>query len=249
MKAKIDTLLKTLSSGDDFEKIESAFELAKFNLWSGVDFLLATLNHPNWERRSDAINYLGQIGVFKAIDPIGDLITKDTFDEVRREGIHALQVMGYTEGVSHILKALKDDAFVCREDARIAVYRLLGEEVLPLLDPEEEMLIEDDYERKQYYLSNAEIVNDWWSNNYANYSPGKVYFFGNLITPIIFLNKISHLELYESDAYWAQLEVWTGQYFGEPSKQMMEAWKSWITENSDKYIPGVRYFWGHLVRL
>jgi len=243
----LKNLFSSLKTGDDFDKIEAAFNLSKYGIWDGVDILIHNLRNKEWERRLDAINYLGRLGVFETIDELRIIALNDSMSVLRNEAIYALQAIGYAKVIPYIIDALQDGDFERRTDARTALYRLVGNKILPLLNPEEEEFIENDYQRESSYLRNAGEIKDWWSIKKNSFIEGKTYCFGELAHPKVLIQVIENSEPELCDSYFRQLEDWTGQNFGEPSKKTLNEWKAWCKKSEGSYIEGERYFYGRKV--
>ena len=246
-KEKIGKLFSELAHGDDFDKIEAAFELAKFGIWDGMDILLNALNHSDWERKAEAINYLGRIGVYKAIDRIGNICLTSKLDTLKNESIFALQSIGNPKGIPFLLEALKEEEPEIRSCTRVALHRVLGEEIFPILDPEDEEIMEESSKRRKIYLKNADVIKEWWDLKKYSFIPNKTYFFGSFGSPDIILEIIKKIDIDETEYFFSLLEDWTGKNFGIPSNESIRKWEAWIAKNRTKFIPGERYFYGYQV--
>lgn len=233
-----------VQKGGPREKLKAVFELAKLGNFSKIDILIQSLKNKDWEIKTDAINFLGRIGWYPAINAIGEIIDKHNMYEINNVAIYALQNIGFPEGVAFLIEAIRDERFEVRNDARTALYRLFGDVMEDLIDPDDEEFIEEEDERDQKTNREALEISIWWSNNERKFKPNKAYFFGELSTPDKIFQKFKE-EPELNDAYLDQLEDVTGQNFGNPSDKMIELWEGWLTRNNDKFIEGERYFFGH----
>jgi hypothetical protein len=243
----IEELLDTINSGDVYDQVEAVFELAKLGNYQYIDLLLQALENDDWEVRADAAHYLGRIGWLPALEKLGELITDDAMDDNKNVAIYAAQAIGLPSAVPLIINGLRDENPDIRIDSRTALYRLLGDVILPLLDPEEEELMEDSEKREEIYLKNAEQIQAWWQSNKSVYDPDKVYFMGEEVTPNLLFKEFKK-EPRVNGAYLELLQDYTGLDFGEYSKKMLELWESWLRDHAAIFQKGKRYFWGKAVQ-
>lgn len=243
---EIEMLISIIENGNPKERINAAFELTKLGIFKKINVLVEGLRDKDWEIKSDAIFYLGKIGWYSALNKIGNVIEEESLNDLKNNAIYSLQVMGFPEGVPYIIGALTDSEFQIRDDARNALYRFFGNNILPFINPSEEEFIEDEEKKENAYTSDALEIKIWWANNEKLYTPGKAYFFGEPITPLNVFEKFLE-EPFLNDAYLDQLEDITGEKFGKTSKEMIDFWGRWLNENDNKFIAGEKYFYGNKV--
>ncbi|NER12065.1 hypothetical protein GWK08_01305 [Leptobacterium flavescens] len=243
---RIESLLNTIKNGEPREKLSAVFELAKEGIFDKMNVLISALENKDWEVRGDAMYYLGRIGWLPALERIGKMIIEERMYDNKNNAIYSLQIMGFPEGVPHIIQQLTDDNFNIRDDARTALYRLFGDRIAHLIDRGEEQFEEDEAKRKEIYTQDAIDISVWWSNNEDRYQVGKSYFFGELINPKVIFDKILE-EPDLSDAYLYQLEDLTGQKFEGSIKDILNQWSTWLSKNQDSFIDGEKYFNGNRV--
>jgi hypothetical protein len=179
---------------------------------------------------------LGQIGAIWALTPLGTLL-EDNESYIRNEAIFALLGIGRPAVVSWLIKALRDEDEERREDARVALFQLLGNSV-----PTSEDFGKEDEDE-------AERVMQWWQKESTHFDPALCYYRGK---PISLGDWITSLRT-GSRAYleWAapRLHWWTGVDFGSTlSPEFAERWEQWWQQNNTLSQTGCRYFYGHVVK-
>lgn len=240
---RVEKLFLILEQGSPRQKIEASFDLAKDGHFEGIPILIKYLESNDWEEKSRSAYYLGRIGWFPIFEKLGAIILNEKMYDVINSAVFAIQSIGFLEGVPFLLEGLKNQNFEVREDCRVALYWLLGNSVLALLNPDEEEFIEDDSEREEIYNQNASDIEAWWNEKKSMLEFRKSYFFGEKISPRLIFNKYQEAP-FVNDAYLILLEDLTGMSFGKPSKKIIPPWEEYISRNSDKYEKGVKYFYG-----
>ena len=221
-------------------KLEDALALARTGDFSGLDVLVAALASDDAEVRIKAAYYCERIGFPAAIGPLSRMAAEDSESHNRNQAIYALVGVGRPAVVPALVAALNDPDGERREDARTALYRLLGRDVLPLLSDEEWGDGRDPDE--------AERVAEWWRKAEANFDPGLVYYMGEPASPGLFIEQLKQTQTSLPDALLNPLSDWTGEDFGQqPLPKVISRWEKWWGANREKYVPGRRYFYGHPV--
>ncbi|MCG8419046.1 MAG: HEAT repeat domain-containing protein [Proteobacteria bacterium] len=238
-----EKLLGVIKNGDARDQVEAVFELAKEGDYQYIDLLVQALEDEDWEVRRDAAYYLGRIGWRSAVEKLGELIANDPMDDNKNVAIYAAQSTGFPSAAPLIIKGLEDENPEIRIDCRTALYRLFGDSIVLLLDPEEEELMEDSEDRRRAYLNNAEEIRAWWQATKDAYDHDKTYFMGQEATPALIFEEFKKAPN-TNDAYLELLEDWTGQEVGEYSRKMLKLWDSWLSRHGSKFQKGKKYFYG-----
>jgi hypothetical protein len=212
---------------------------AKSGDFSGVSTILGGLSDGNQDVRLRSAYVAGRIGLPQAIEPLSVMALRDRVSDNRNQAIFALVAIGRPAAVPTLIGALHDEEVERRMDARIGLYRMLGPDVFA-------PLVEEDADEGP---DQAEIdrVTAWWDARAAQFDAGKVYAFGVLATPEVFILQASAATA-TPDAYFHALTDWTGQDFGErPATAVLRKWMAWWSAHEREYEPGRRYFFGRLV--
>lgn len=228
-------------------RLEAALTLAKHGDMSGRDVLLDGFQDNQEGARGLAGYYAGRIGALWAIQPLAAMLANDPHSNNRNVAIYALQDIGRAEVIPHLIKALGDEDAERREDARTALFRLLGDQVLPVLaNPDD--LINDVTGEVERDAEEVQRVSHWWQSVAGKFQPGTAYRYGFPESPGILIAQMKAQKALPVDELLTRLEDWTGENFGsEPIAEVITRWESWWRENADKYEPGRKYFHGRRV--
>jgi hypothetical protein len=219
------------------EQLDAAFERAKGGDFGGLDTIAEGLTDEDREIRLRAAWYCQQIGFPAAIGNLARMATGDEASENRNQAIYALAGVGRPAVVSTLISALNDEEPERREDARTALYYVLGKQVMPLLS--------DEFEEDPEEASGAA---DWWKEESGNFDKSQVYFMGEVAGPGSFIEELKVERPAVPDAFLASLNYWTGEDFGEePFAEVVSKWDEWWDKNRQNYEAGRRYFYGRPV--
>ena len=217
-------------SGDPFEQIDAAHALAQKGDFDGRTVLLSSLQHLDPEVRLRATVVLQEIGPAWAIDAVGGVALEDERSYVRNQAIFALMDIWRPAVVPWLIGVLDDEDSERREDARVALYEVLGDDVPVAADIDEE--------------GEPEQVKSWWRRVSETFDQGCCYYRGN---PISLGEWIASLGNSAAHRSWVltRLGWWTGKDLGPSSSHdVAERWQRWWKENPTRFKRGRRYFHG-----
>ena len=222
-------------------QLEAALNAAKTGDFSGLDAIVAAVAHEDGEVRIKAAYCCERIGFAAATDPLSRMAAGDPVSDNRNQAIYALASIGRPAVVPPLIACLSDDDPARRDDARTALYRVLGEDALRQLADEDDEGARDDGETAR--------VTAWWDAQSARFDPARVYAFGQLAGPAVFIALLEAAAAALPDAYLDALSDWTGQDFGQtpPLSKVITKWSKWWAANSASFEPGRRYFYSHPV--
>jgi hypothetical protein len=208
-----------------------------FSGWVAVQEALAS---PIVELRTEAAGVCERIGFSAAVEPLSRMATSDPDTDARNQAIYALVAVGRTAAVPPLIAVLDDPDYERRQDSRTALYRVLGRDVFSVLADEDGGPDPDSEESGR--------VTKWWQSRKNRYQADRVYAFGELASPAVFIEEIKKVPVPLPDAHLNALRDWTGQDFGQtPLRKVIHKWEKWWAEHRDRYEPGRRYFYGHSV--
>jgi hypothetical protein len=126
-----------------------------------------------------------------------------------------------------------------RDDARTALYRVVGTEVVALV------IYEDD----EGCVGSDEVnaIREWWDGARRRFDEREAYFLGDPTNPRRVVEEIEHQGPALPDAYVQMLENWTGEEFGRDSIADVLARIRAFLANHEEFEPGQRYFYSHRV--
>jgi HEAT repeat protein len=229
-----------LSDSNRKKELESALAQAQQGDFSGLDTIVDALTSENGEVRIKAAYYCQRIGFSAAIEPLSRMALDDPVSDNRNQAIFALVGIGRAGVVPVLISALDDEDVERREDARVALYNVLGKDVLSLLGDEEGGVDRD--------LAETLRLATWWETHAARFEPERVYSVGELASPGTFIGQLKAAQTSLPDAILDALCDWTGEDFGNaPLKTVITKWERWWSKNSGSYEPGRRHFFGHVV--
>jgi hypothetical protein len=181
-----------------------------------------------------------RIGSPGLVEPLADMALHDDQSPNRNQAIYALAGIGTAAVVPVLAEALNDPDPERREDARTALFRVLGGQVLPLFPDV------DDEEGDTTGSTEASQLLRWWSDHSADFDDQLTYFLGRPASLARIVEEIKRRSPGVPDAYLEMLGDWTGQYFGrEPLSEMLANWRRWLADHGGDYEAGRRYFHGH----
>ncbi len=198
---------------------------------SGRRWLINALESSNPRVRSLAAEGLSRVGSAWAVEPLGKRLD-DIEPYVRHDAIFALCRIGLPAVVPFLLKAEHDDLAEVREDARVGLIQLLGNEVAQLLGE----YVEE--------VGEAERVGAWWFANASRFSPTTVYARGVPFSIERLIDQFRAAPAHIGHRLAEELFDLTGKRFAGSHETQVEAWQRWWRVHSAAYPPGKRYFHG-----
>ncbi len=120
------------------QRLDYVFRLAESGDFSGLPVLIEGLRSENDDVRIRAAWLSGRIGSHQATEAVADMARNDPVSANRNQAIFALVGIGRPAVVPVLAEALGDPDRDRRNDARTALYRLLGRGVIRLLADEDE---------------------------------------------------------------------------------------------------------------
>lgn len=226
----------------DKHELDDAFMLAESGDFSGLPVLVGALRSENEDARIRAAWLSGRIGSPHAMAALADMARHDPVSVIRNQAIFALAGIGRPAVVAVLAAALGDPVRDRRDDARTALYRLLGRGVIRLFAHEDANEHADPHEPVR--------VMAWWREHSGQFDPERVYFMAEPASPGVFIDRIEgRRHDVVPDAILNALSDWTGQDFGQrlPLAGTIRKWQTWWSANREHYEAGRRYFHGHLV--
>ncbi len=223
-------------------RLDEAFRLAESGDFSGLPVLIEGLRSENHDVRIRAAWLSGRIGSRQATEAVADMARNDPVSANRNQAIFALAGIGRPAVVPVLAEALSDPDRDRRNDARTALYRLLGRGVTRLLADEDGQDHADPEEPGR--------VMDWWREQSGQFDPERVYFMAEPASPGVFIGQLeARRHDVVPDAILNALNDWTGQDFGRrlPLPGVIRKWQSWWSANHEHYEAGRRYFHGYPV--
>lgn len=229
-----------LSDPNPKTRLDAALALAQAGDFVGLDTIVDALASDDAEVRIKAAYCCERIGFSAAIEPLSHMVTDDPVSDNRNQAIFALVGIGRPVVVPALIAALDDDDDERREDARVALYRVIGKDVLRLLADEDGGGAREPTE--------SDWVAAWWQTQSARFDPALVYAMGELASPGVFIHQLKATRTALPDAILNALHDWTGNNFGQsPLPKVIAKWEKWWAKNSANYEAGRRYFYGHRV--
>ncbi|MCP4179241.1 MAG: hypothetical protein GY756_15890, partial [bacterium] len=201
-------------------------EIQKGNFSKHKD-IIPFLKDEFQEIRLYAIDLLSDIGFKSAIEPLTDLLN-DLNSNIRKKVYIALTEIALARDVvPYILNGLKDENRYVVGVVTDFITNVIDEDTKPDSDDYDEWL-------------------NWWQDQSLKYKPATYYYKGKPVSIKYFINK---MKVDSVTAYYLEiLLTWTGQNFGdEKTPDILLKWEHWWEENKDRFEPGKRYFYGHLV--
>lgn len=224
-----------MSANDPYEQLEASYELAKRGSLEGRDLFIQSLQNPDPEVRLEAAGLLGQIGPSWAIAPVGELLN-DPKSYLRNEAIFALMNIGRAGVVPWLIKALADQDDERREDARVALATLLGDEI-PISSGTDETGEQE-----------TGRVAMWWDSAKARFQSDLCYYNGRVSSLSEWIASLKNASPVHFDWVTQRLHWYTGVDFGtDPAETVAAKWALWWRDHSATYEVGCRYFYGHSV--
>lgn len=219
------------------QQVNGALAAAQDGDFSGVTTIVAALTHADAGVRLRAA-YCGQrIGPAAAVDPLSEMARRDPESDNRNQATYGLAGVGLPAAVAALIDVLADEDDSRRDDARTALYRVVGRRVLAQLADGD---VRDERERDR--------VAEWWRTQSSRFDPARVYAMGEPASPATFIRELKASRTNLPDAYLNSLRDWTGQDFGQsPRSTVVKQWEKWWAAHRGGYEPGRRYFYGHLV--
>jgi hypothetical protein len=223
---------------DQESAMQSALAFAMRGDFSKLGSIVSALENVERGVRLEASYCCKRIGFSGASQQLCRMALSDTASENRAQAIYGLGGIGRPSAIPTIAKGLDDAEDEVREAARTVLYRMVGPEVLPMLGDEG-----DDRDSNE-----SEVVERWWSIRAPHFDSGRAYALGELASPMIFIGRLEEAAGVVPSAYLNLLHDWTGEDFGSsPVDQVIARWQDWWKMNHGNYLPGIRYFYGHLV--
>jgi hypothetical protein len=213
---------------------------AKTGDFSGLPAVIAGLAHENPDVRLRAAYVAGRIGWPQTIDQLSEMALQDNVSDNRSQAILSFAGIGRPTVVPALIEALNNDEVERRMDARITLYRVLGADVFDPLADEDESEGPDEKE--------VISITTWWQERMSRFDTNRVYAFGMLASPGVFVQQLETAESLLPDAYLHALTDWTGQEFGQsPLPKLIAQWKQWWSAHQHEYETGRRYYYGYPV--
>jgi hypothetical protein len=226
-----------LKDSNPRRRLAAAMALAEAGDFGGLGVIVECLGHDDDGVRVKAARCCERIGFAAAIEALAAMAAADPVSPNRNQAIYALAAIGRPAAAPPLVEALADPDPERRDDARTALYRVVGEIVAPLLSDE---IDEDPQERSR--------VTEWWQGYAPRLDADRVYALGELASPGVFIDQLKASKGRHPSAWLDALANWTGQDFGEgPLSKVTAQWLKWWKANADRYEPGRRYFFGHRV--
>src|SRR5262245_25895757 len=119
------------------KRLDVALALAETGDFAGLDTIVDALASDNAEVQIKAAYYCERIGFSAAIEPLSRMAVGDQVSDNRNQAIYALAAIGRPAVVPVLIAALDDADTERRQDARTALYRVVGKGVLPFLADED----------------------------------------------------------------------------------------------------------------
>jgi hypothetical protein len=228
------------TEGDGKQALDDAIARAQTGDFSGWDTIREALESPDTEVRTAAAGACERIGFSAAVELLSRMATSDRDTDARNQAIYALVAVGKPAVVPVLIAVLEDEEHERRQDSRTALYRVLGKDVFSVLADEDGGPDPDPEESGR--------VTRWWQSRKDRYQADRVYAFGELASPAVFIEEVKKVPVPLPDAHLNALRDWTGQDFGQtPIRKVIQKWEKWWAEHRDRYEPGRRYFYGHSV--
>lgn len=222
------------------QRLDAALTRAQAGDFTMLDIIADGLMSDDAEVRIRAAYCCERIGFASALDRLSQMATGDPVSDNRNQAIWGLVAIGRPGVIPALIVELGDVDDARREDARAALYRMLGREVVPLLADEEGGGEQD--------WSESRRVSMWWQTRSAGFDAELVYAYGMLASPAVFIQQLTVTISTLPDAILGALHDWTGEDFGQsPLPKVIAAWESWWMRNATKYEAGRRYFYSHRV--
>lgn len=226
-----------LNDPDPRKRLTAALTLAERGDFSGLSVIEKELDNADGRVRLQAAACCEKVGFPSAADRLMEMATSDSETDNRNVAMYALVAIGLPKVVSALIAALDDEDPDRRDDARAALYQILGRDVLPLTADGMEA---DPEERAR--------VASWWGTRRSKLDPDRAYGYGELASPGVFIAQLQAVKSGVPDVLLNALRNWTGQDFGDkPLSKVRAQWKQWWEANASRYEAGRRTFHGHRV--
>jgi HEAT repeat protein len=222
------------------EKIRDALNAAKKGDFSRIQDVIPLVSSDYWEVADAASEALERLGPARALDTLA----KEARGRINP--IYALASVGTPAVVPHLIALLGDEDVEFREHTRAALYRIMGDRVGDLLD----------FDEISGRLGDERAnVADWWAAQGAEFDPKVVYRHGEPLDLGRDIETMATLaaigreqELAAVEAMAEKVADFTGHRIENvPNSDLGRRWQEWWRENSSRFQPGRRYFYGHLV--
>lgn len=219
--------------------IAEAEGMASRGDFGGVGVFVRSLGSKYWEVEEAAVYALTDIPS-KSRQATEELVKVAPF---RVEAIGALAAIGTPAVVPQLIALLENEDFQVRENARRALFRVLGDKVANLVDFDE---MRGD--------PGAELaaMRDWWRAHESEFEPDIVYESGE---PADLGRLVSVMEqftqrqaLAAAEALASRLAISVGHRFdGAAREELAALWRDWWQRNAFRFEAGKRYYHGHPV--
>jgi hypothetical protein len=220
------------------QDVRDAEARAKTGDFSGLPLIVEAIGSDNPDVRLRAAYVAGRIGAPRAIHRLAHMALHDPVSANRNQAMFSLSAIGRPAVVPPLIEAVGDEDVERRMDARIALYQMLGPDVFAPMVEEDQNEGPDPDEIAR--------LREWWAERAPRFDPDRVYAFGVLASPEIFIVQTTTAQSEMPDAYLNLLTDWTGQDFGqEPLSKVLPRWTKWWSAAERHYEPGRRYFFGH----
>ena len=121
-----EELIKTVSDKATlpFSRVGAISALVRLKDTRAVEYLIDALSDENHYVRREAARALGQLKAVDAIDPLVTLVDTDVDDEVRRNAITALGIIGDDSVLDTLMQAMEDTSYLIRRAAKMSVEQI-----------------------------------------------------------------------------------------------------------------------------
>ena len=121
-----DELIKTVSDKATlpFSRVGAISALVRLKDTRAGEYLIDALSDENHYVRREAARALGQLKAVDAVDPLVTLVDTDVDDEVRRNAITALGIIGDDSVLDTLMQAMEDTSYLIRRAAKMSVEQI-----------------------------------------------------------------------------------------------------------------------------
>ncbi|MCP4180767.1 MAG: hypothetical protein GY756_23655, partial [bacterium] len=213
---------------DNIDQIYAKLKKGEFDEYKKMLIYLNDKYEGIWEY---AFELLKEVGLSQSIDLFISFL-EDNNSLKRANALYGLRNIAIVNKVvPHILIGLKDNDRVVKLAAEDVLIHLLKPVDTPSFKYEDWL--------------------QWWNANSDQFEQDIPYYEGKIFS-IKELQKDLIEDMKEHGVvvcrYHEIFESWTGQNFGdEKTPDIISKWEQWWQENKDRFEPGKRYFYGHLV--